>query len=164
VTAPDNTPCTDLGKCRGGTCRPAPVCWPADAPCDFFEPTNNHCCSNSCFFLDVCDRSLGGGTCYSDRDCSGSVTCKADFTCQGTCSTGADACQSGSAPCGNGGQCYRPVGGGESRCGLPTSTSSCGCTSHQQCATTYGPGVFCVQITGAACTGCAAGTFCAVPR
>ena len=96
----------------------------------------------------VCDATAVGGC---------NVVCAPD-ACEGR-----DACLGQATPCGTGGRCFQPFGGGPTRCGTPTTTSSCGCTSHEDCAE-HGPGAFCVQDTGTACTGCAEGTFCATPR
>jgi hypothetical protein len=76
----------------------------------------------------------------------------------------ADACKVDKGTCGRGGKCFQPHGGGPTRCGAPTVTGSCGCTSDQECVANHGSGAFCVEITGGLCTGCAAGTFCATPR
>jgi hypothetical protein len=90
------------------------------------------------------------------------------FTCQPDSCAGVDACLGSPGNCFRGGQCYQPLGGGPTRCGVPTPTGSCGCTSHQQCADAHGPGAFCVTFDPeyGFCT-CGEGgptTFCALPR
>jgi hypothetical protein len=167
VNVVDNTPCNNTGKCLSGSCNPPPMCSATGAPCAGGQ--FGHCCSQGCTStnpgtLGSCVKSDGGERCRSDADCATGLSCNASFVCQGACSAGADACSTGpgTAPCGTGGQCFQPVGDGPSQCG--ESAGTCGCTSHQQCATNHVPGAFCVQITGTHCTGCAAGTFCAAPR
>jgi hypothetical protein len=96
----------------------------------------------------------------------GTTNCTAAGTCEITCTpddcAGADACKGDPGSCAVGGlQCFQPLGGGPTRCGRPTDTTSCGCTSHQQCVQNHGPPAFCVQITGGACTCGGKTTFCA---
>jgi hypothetical protein len=43
---------------------------------------------------------------------------------------------------------FQPLGGDRSAVAGQRRPGSCGCTSHQQCADSYGAGAFCVAITG----------------
>ena len=67
------------------------------------------------------------------------------------CAADGDYCATGTARCGDGGYCLRPLGGGASRCGYDLSFLTCGCTSDEQCVGLLGPGSFCAQDTGASC-------------
>lgn len=93
-------------------------------------------------------------TCSAAGRCD-NVTCFATDFC-----SGADACKGGTVQCSGGRSCFQPLGGGPTRCGKPTVTTSCGCTSHQQCANAHGAGAFCAQITGSACSCQGATSFC----
>lgn len=169
-------------------CASAGVCVPAcptgmgydpnDCGCDCAVPRSccqctggaNPFCSTSLNTADACitacNSSNPGGTPFVTSLASSGTTgvCGLGGRCELTCFpvTGVvDACQQEGGVCQGDLQRFQPLGGGPTRCGRPTDTASCGCTSHQQCADNHGIGAFCVSITGPRCTCAAANTFCA---
>jgi hypothetical protein len=190
--------CAAPHVCCGGTCcDPINQCNAAGtcATCAQVCPDTCSACFNLADGSTICGGAssscLSGESCRSTDDCAAGKVCATSFTRRpdnstsqfcgtpgacwtvipcSSCPHDADAC-SGTSPCGSGGQCYRPFGGGNSRCGVSTGVigvGSCGCTSHGQCETNHGAGSFCVTFTpGGACT-CGPEsphtTFCALPR
>lgn len=120
---------------------------------------------NAC--VSECSSRNPGGTPFVASLASAGTTgvCGPVGRCELTCapvSGGVDACQTaGGAFCPGDLQRFQPLGGGPTRCGRPTDTASCGCTSHQQCADNHGIGAFCVSITGNRCQCGTENTFCA---
>jgi hypothetical protein len=163
-------------------CRTGLIFDPARCTCECIERSccqctggNNPFCSYSTSTLGQCTVNCqtinpGGTSRFTSGIDAGSartVTCRGGL-CEITCSQadrcrGEDACKGEDVNCGpGGGHCFQPLGGGPTRCGIPTATSSCGCASHQQCANAHGAGAFCVEITGPDCRCGGSATFCAI--
>lgn len=145
-------------SCRGGS---APFCshsFPDYVSCETSCEQINPGHTGSSFF-----EAFHAGNTYTATCTAGPMGPGCAHTCQSHDCAGNDACQGAEGSCPGGGQCFQPLGGGPTRCGKPTATSSCGCTSHQQCADNHGAGSFCVSITGGACTCGGATAFCATP-
>ena len=155
--------CTS-GHCSAGICR---IC-----------SEERHCASDingSC----LCDP--GSGTCISQRSievgncnaCPEGWVCRPGFdltffcspvcASSDSCGTG-DFCKGEFQGCGQaGGVCFQPLGGGPSRCSTSIS-STCGCTSDQDCSSRFGASAFCATFSGNICTCGASTTFCARAR
>jgi hypothetical protein len=162
---PNDTPCQGSGRCLSGACHPEPTCGDPGAPCN----DASACCGGSCAgapFPECTARSAAGQACYANDDCVSGLFC-VGYVCQSIdCIPINDYCADGASTCGDGGFCLRPLGGGETRCGVeaPPFGSTCGCTSHKQCSKTHGAGAFCAKFTsGVNCFCNGKTTFCAVP-
>jgi hypothetical protein len=158
----DNIPCKGSGRCLSGVCHLEPTCLGFAGICS----DDSQCCNRTCDDQGsgdfVCQSNQPAGTpCHADRDCDFGLHC-VGYVCMSTsCPLGSDACAENTPSCGAGGLCLRPLGGGDTRCGISTQTT-CGCTSQQHCLDTFGAGAFCVTFSDGLCTcGNRKQTFCA---
>jgi len=102
--------------------------------------------------------ACSGGTCQSGGCIAAPTPSPAP-----ACSAEADFCVNSASTCGDGGFCFRPLGGGPSRCGFPSFSTCGGCTNHDQCSALFA-GSFCAQDTGTFCLCDTGQGFCTVPR
>jgi hypothetical protein len=161
----DNVACgaDGTGRCLLGVCNARPTCDQNGTECS--TTCHTCCCSGECIgFPDgSCSQSTSGEPCDRNADCANN-NCVGYVCAPSTCSPEADYCVDAVSTCG--GFCFRPLGGGAARCGSPMP--GCGCSRHQECVTSYGPGEFCVTVApGSESCSCAAATprtLCAVTR
>ena len=155
--------CTS-GVCLNGVCT---VCLSnancgTDANACFCDLASGNCVSNAlsedatirqdcaCAAGFTCVAVAGGNRCLPP--CGGSEVCG-----------GKNLCKRQPRPCGQGGNCLQPLGGGPTRCGVGIS---CGCTSNEQCERSVGTSAFCVSFSPAEgeCECGESTSFCALPR
>jgi hypothetical protein len=144
-------------RCVNGVCRECAT----DQDCGTDAAGQCRCQAGACLHL-FGHAVASCSECRADELCSASIGAPGCFPYCGTSRTcaleNANTCLEGDdIPCGRAGACFGPIAGGPSRCGS-LQPDSCGCTSDQACAATYGAGAFCVGQTGL-CE-CA---FCATP-
>jgi hypothetical protein len=171
---PNGNPCADRNDCQSAYCADlggAFACSACSRSTQCGSDVNGSCvcrvngrCATA--LTDTFAPSCAG--CPSGWICGDEVTprgipCHAPCGSSGVCGVPDDCKSAHAGGCGDGGQCFQPLGRGPTRCGASV-TNTCGCISHRQCATDHGAGAFCVQITGPRCTCGAFSTFCAVQR